>query len=332
MKFIKDHVSRLAELRQRLPHALLLHGPEGVGQLEVAVAFARTLLCEQSATPGQACGRCAACTWFDQGNHPDFRLIQPESMAPEAADAAETVSAKKKSDQIRIDQVRDLQRFLAVGTHRAGLRVIVLHPAESMNPATQNALLKSLEEPPESTVFLLATSRPYRLLATVRSRCQVVAIGVPDAMEATAWLRREGAADPEGLLALAGGAPLLAAQMAATEPVRRKLVGMLAAGQDIDPIAAAECCLAAETAEVVGWLQRWVYDLLSVALSGPLRYYAGDVAQIGALAARCDPAAASEFLRRLAEARGLAQHPLNAKLFFEDLLIGYGDLFSQGRR
>ena len=71
----------LAKSRSRLPHALLVHGREGMGQLELASAFAQALLCERPLPDGGSCGACPACVWFGQGNHPDFRLIQPESMA-----------------------------------------------------------------------------------------------------------------------------------------------------------------------------------------------------------------------------------------------------------
>src|SRR5438105_9376666 len=162
----------LGRYRGQLPHALLLRGREGLGAEALARAFAQSLLCESPQAGGLACGRCPACNWFAQGNHPDFRMLQPESLAPEPPAESEEGPAKKekKSEQIRIDQVRALQDFLGVGTHRGGLRVIVVHPAETMNPNTQNALLKNLEEPPPGTVFVLVTANAERLLPTVRSR------------------------------------------------------------------------------------------------------------------------------------------------------------------
>jgi len=325
-----EQLSRLADMRSRLPNALLLHGREGVGQFELAMGFAQFLLCETPLGSGQACAECPPCGWFAQGNHPDFRLLQPDKLAPEEEGAETPSDAKKKSAQIRIEQVRDLQRFLAVGTHRAGLRVIVLHPADSMNESTQNAVLKGLEEPPPGTLFLLVTSHPHLLLPTVRSRCQNVAVPMPDPKLAAAWLQQEGVEDPGAMLALAGGAPLSALKLTENEPARRRLIEQL---QDpgFDPIAAADHCLAAEPAEVVAWLQRWVYDLLSLTLTGVVRYHVGNEAAVRATAVRCDPAGATAVLRRFAKARSLAQHPLNPRLFFEDLLIEYGALIGAGR-
>lgn len=328
--WIETPLSQLVESRARLPHALLVHGREGVGQFELAMAFAQFLFCEKPAPGGRACGRCSACIWFGQGNHPDFRLLQPESMA--ADEEGETnADSKKKSDQIRIEQVRDLQRFLAVGTHRGGLRVVILHPADAMNVSTQNAVLKSLEEPPPETLFLVVTSFPHRLLPTIRSRCQNIAVPIPERDQAARWLEDQGIENPESLLALAGGAPLSAMRLSESEPVRRRLIEQLSA-PGFDPVAVTEHCLGAEPGEVVAWLQRWVYDLLSLRLTGRLRYHFADEQGVRAAAARCDPSRAATLLRTLAKARSLAQHPLNPRLFFEDLLIQYHDLIANGSR
>src|SRR5260221_11148768 len=122
--------------------------------------------------------------------------------------------AKKKSEQIRIEQVRELGDFLAVGTHRAGLRVILVYPAEAMNANTQNALLKNLEEPPPATVFLLVTTQAERLLATVRSRCLKLTLPFPPPDPVQRGLKEQGDAHPEAALAAAGGSPLPALRTA----------------------------------------------------------------------------------------------------------------------
>ena len=328
--WIESSLAQLAELRGRLPHALLVRGPDGVGQFELAMAFAQFVLCEQPASDGRYCQRCAACTWFEQGSHPDFRLLQPERLMGEDDDEGEaTADPKKKSDQIKIAQVRDLQRFLSVGTHRAGFRVIVVRPADAMNIPTQNALLKSLEEPPPETLFLLVTSSPHKLLPTIRSRCQSIAVGRPDPDQAAQWLESQNIDNPMRLLALAGGAPLRALLLNENEPARRRLLEQLN-DPGFDLIAASESCLAVEPAVAVGWLQRWAYDLLSQRLAGLSRYHLTPDQGIPAVAARCDPAKAASFLRMLAKANSLAQHPLNPRLFFEDILIQYRALIADG--
>jgi DNA polymerase III subunit delta' len=319
------------QLRGRLPHAILIQGAEGQGEFEFGRAAALSLLCEKPLPDGRGCGACLACNWFGQGNHPDFRLLVPESLAPEsAAEGAEPARKEKRSEQIRIEQVRDLSGFLAVGTHRAGLRVILLYPSEAMNPNTQNALLKSLEEPPPGTAFLLVTTRPEGLLPTVRSRCMKFSLPLPDRAKALAWLKEQGVGRPEAALAEAGGAPLAALRAVETESDRsRFLEGLRKPG--FDPITLADMAQRVPPWELVGWLQRWGHDLLLAGISGRVRYYPDHEAALGELSRRCEPADIAAYLRKLAEARALARHPLNARLFVEDLLLQYRRLIATAR-
>src|ERR1035437_5332836 len=177
MNIIELHSEAWAQLdarRAQLPHALLISGQRGIGKSEFARSFAESLLCETPTATAQACGTCAACGWLAQGNHPDFRLLQPEALAVEEGEATDSSGKKKPSQQITIDQVRALDDFLHVGTHRQGARVILVNPAEAMNRSTANSLLKSLEEPIASTLFILVSSESERLLPTIRSRCQAL--------------------------------------------------------------------------------------------------------------------------------------------------------------
>jgi DNA polymerase III subunit delta' len=317
---------KLHERGARTPHALLLYGPEGTGIAEFAAFWAQSLLCENPAQDGKACGQCCACNWFTHGNHPDFRLLQPESFAEaEEESSLESVKARK-SDQIRIDQIRALQGFLAIGTHRSRGRVVLLYPADTMNPATQNALLKHLEEPLENTFFMLVTSHPHRLLPTVRSRCQMLSLPKPNSDLAKEWLAEQGLPDTEHLLLLAGGSPLLAVDLAGrAEPIAR-LLDRLTHDTGMDPLAVAAECQDMEPVEVVAALYRWCYDMLASRLAGQVRYHPGRKAAIHELASRCKPERIAAYLRLLAQSRALAQHPLNTRLFFEDLFLRYGDL------
>src|SRR5882672_11160914 len=313
-------------LRDRLPHAILIQSGEGWGEFEFAQTAAQSLLCEKPRPNRQACGACHACTWFALGNHPDFRLIVPESLAPESEERVEP--GKKRSDQIRIEQVRELADFLAVGTHRAGLRVILIYPAEAMNPNTQNALLKALEEPPPATVFLLVSAQPDRLLATVRSRCLKFSLPLPDAAEVLQWLVEQGVPHPESALAAAGGAPLAALKAAEAEGERLAFIEAIRR-PTFDPVALADSVQRIPLWDLVGWLQRWSFDLLLARATGRVRYHVGQEKTIAEIASRCEQAKIAAYLRRLAQARALAKHPLNAKLFVEDLLLQYQRLLAQ---
>lgn len=310
-------------LGERLPHALMIKAEEGEEALEFARYAAQSLLCERLLAKRQPCGVCAACNWFGQGNHPDYRLVVPDSFGEAVPEeGGDTGKKEKRSEQIRIQQIRGLSDFLAVGTHRAGWRVILLYPADTMNANTQNALLKSLEEPPPATVFLLATAQSDRLLATVRSRCLNFVLPFPDSAQATAWLKAKGVAQPEIALARAGGAPLGALVAERNEAEHGGFLESLLDPR-MDPIALAERVQRVPLLDIVAWLQRWSYDLLSFRVAGRIRYHLDREAVIARTLADCEARDIAHYLRQLARARALAQHPVNPRLFVEDLLLQY---------
>lgn len=313
--------------RGRLPHALLVSGRPGIGKVDFARELARSLLCE-SPIDRLACGECPSCHWFSQGNHPDYREIVPEAAEEgdaEAADAEGGKDAGKKSLVIKIDQVRAIRDFVSLSTHRAGHRAIVLHPAESLQPAAANALLKTLEEPPPATVIVLVSDRPARLLATIRSRCESVVLRAPARDAALAWLRAGGAEDPEVALALAGGAPLLAARLAQPEERewRRKVVGELSRPDGAHALAFATGIDRALLERTIVVMQTWVHDLVRLKSAGEPRHHVDAAAALRAKARRARLERLLALDRELLEARRLASHPLNARLAAEHLMMAY---------
>jgi DNA polymerase III subunit delta' len=342
-----DDWTRLQQLRAHWPHALLLHGQAGIGKLRFAQHLAQGLLCEAALPNGEPCGKCAACTWFMQGNHPDYRIVLPEALASEAgfssasaadekADKADADEGGKKtrtpSKEIKIEQVRALLDFCGVGSHRGGMRVVVLYPAEALNVAAANALLKTLEEPPAGVVFLLVSARIDRLLPTIISRCRQWPMTTPSPEAATAWLATQGVDDAPGLLAEAGGAPLAALALASDEnrPLRDWTLKQLAAGPDCDAFACGETLQKLPVPLVLGWLQRWMYDLLAqstVGAAGTPRYFPAASAALARCASQADANAFARFVRTVTRQRAVENHPLNARLVFEELFLGYRELF-----
>ena len=319
-----DAWARLQAWGRRPPHAVLLRGRSGLGKTELARAYAKWILCESNTAATSACGRCEACLWFEQGNHPDFRQVEPESLSTEAipgGDAPEEPKSRgsaKPSRQIKIDQVRALQDFLGVGTHRSGLRVAIVRPAEAMNISTANALLKSLEEPPPDTVFLLVSSQPARLLPTIRSRCQAIDVASPRTDQALAWLASEGVADADAVLAFSGNAPLDARDDAGAEGLRKTLPVLLSGRWD--PLSVVDRLQGEEPAAVIDALQKWVYDAELTRVIGSGRYFPMQAGRPTRLVG-CPPADLARFNRTLAQARSVASHPLNPRLFMESLFV-----------
>ncbi|MGI4813687.1 MAG: DNA polymerase III subunit delta' [Janthinobacterium lividum] len=345
--------AELQALGERWPHALLLHGRAGIGKAEFALHLAQSLLCEAAAEVERPCGTCVACRWFSRGNHPDFRLVLPEALAAEAPFAtllagddgeeatgaardggAEAGTAKaatrQPSREIRIEQVRALNEFCNVGAHRDGARVVLLYPAEALNAAAANSLLKMLEEPPAGVIFLLVSARLDRLLPTIISRCRQWPMRVPALAEAQRWLEAQGLADAGAALAEAGGAPL-AALSAATgiyRDSRRLTLDQLAAGAQCDAFVCGEALQKVPVPVVLGWLQRWVYDLVARRLGGAAsHYYPEQASAIARCAQGLEPVALLRFARAVAAQRASETHPLNARLVFESLFIDYRGLF-----
>lgn len=327
--------SGLQGRRQRMPHSLLLIGQKGLGKFDLARRFAASLLCESPLADGMACGKCLACNWFAQGNHPDFRLLQPEALSE---DVEAEDGKKKPSQQITIDQVRSLDEFFNVGTHRGGLRIVLVNPTEAMNRNTANSLLKTLEEPSPNTLFLMVSSEPMRLLPTIRSRCQVVPVPVPLAKVAARVLADEGVERAEHWLALAGGAPGLALDMANSgqNAWLDLLVSRLGAGRAADPLGmATELEKALKDSkgklllkQVVEAFQKWMVDL-NLARNGlPVRYFLQHQAKISGLADMIPPARLIQSYRAAINRRQEAEQPLNARLFLEGLFLEYRALFA----
>lgn len=197
--------------KQRLPHALLLVGAKGLGKQALARNLATLLLCHQEGLRedihGIPCGNCKGCLLLAAGNHPDLTSI----------------AAEEDNGVIKIDQIREMVESLHSAAHQKGWRVVIIEQAELMNLAAANALLKTLEEPAAKTMLILTTVHANKLPATIRSRCQKLAIHVPSHTVAEPWLQdRLPGVDVKLLLVLANGAPLQVLSWGMTEFFSRR--------------------------------------------------------------------------------------------------------------
>jgi DNA polymerase-3 subunit delta' len=218
-----------------MPHALLLVGPAGLGKREFLQRFVRGLLCSQP-HDGEACGECRSCLLLAAGTHPDYVQLS-FGLRKDGVQRSEIV----------VDQIRELSARLSMSSQFGGWQVVTIDPADAMNAAAANALLKTLEEPSPQTLLLLVADAPWRLPQTIRSRCQRIEFLVPSHAEALAWLQAEGVKDAAGALAAAGGNPGLARAWSEQ--------GALSRRQEVRKDLAA---LAAGRGEAMEVVKRWL--------------------------------------------------------------------------
>lgn len=325
--------TRLNAERERLPNAWLFTGAAGIGKLEFAEHLAQSLLCERPQAGHQPCGQCEACRWYRHGTHPDFRRLSPlGDEDEEGKEGAEGKKVSRKLPVIKIEAVRDVIDFAHLSAHRAGRRIVLVEPAESLNPAAANALLKILEEPPAEVLFLLVAHAPQRLLPTIRSRCRQFPLTRPHQAQALAWLREQGVADAELELAHNGGAPLFD-----HDPALAKLRGQFVQG--LGQPSFANVLQLAEAVDKqklplllpIGWLMKWLHDLASLRLAGLVRYYPDQERALQQLAARADIAQLMACQQTLNQLAPFGQHTLNTRLQLEAVLMDYLKIFASGK-
>lgn len=315
---------RLTErVRQHsLPHAILVTGPIGSGKVGFTTAFAQALLCEKPDSTLTACGQCRSCQQFLSQSHPDFYRISPEEDAR----------------SIKIDQIRELRERFTLASHRPGYRVAIISPADALNTAAANSLLKTLEEPPAQTVLILLSHQPSLLPATIRSRCQRIALVVPTQAAASQWLQVQVPNMTPGAisdaLAATQGAPL-AAQNWLQHGLRARdqaaFESFVAVGQQrASPLAIAGSWLKADQEVPIQWLYRWLGDIIRLKCGQTLQVI--DSTRQNALNKLAQQVHLSDLfsllglLTQTMRSQGVA---LNQQLIYESILLRWADINSR---
>ncbi len=310
---------QLHDLLARRGHAWLLQGPSGLGQYALALEMARTWLCHKP-TPLGACGECASCHAVDVRTHADLAMLMPETVMlerqwPLSEKAQTDIDNKKRkpSKEIRVDAMRDAIEFSQRTSAGGHGKVVLVFPAERMNPVTANALLKTLEEPPGDVRFVLASEAAQMLLPTIRSRCQAHAMTWPLASEVMPWLLSQGMASEHAATWLrgAGGRPDDALALAASgqdAAVWSQLPTAVERGdsapmQGMSPV------------QVVGMLHKLCHDLQLTQQGATPRFFESRDLPAGILFSSL-----SQWGRDLSRATRTMEHPFNPGLMIEALL------------
>jgi DNA polymerase III subunit delta' len=247
-------ILRSALANERLHHAYLFLGPDGIGKRTVAIAVAKAIHCLESNS--DFCGHCVNCSRIAEGNHPDVRVI-------------ETQPGKK---EISIQQVRELERELNYRSFTGKRKIAIIDPATLLNLSSQNALLKTLEEPPKDSLIILIAANVGGLLPTLRSRCLRLSFAPLTRQEVASYLQSQHdipRADADFIAALSLGSIGAALALDHDEMVERRRIwlGMLSALKPGDyqaAMAAAEALAGErdETLKFLKWAESWYRDLL----------------------------------------------------------------------
>ncbi|NCX43644.1 MAG: hypothetical protein EBZ06_00895 [Betaproteobacteria bacterium] len=350
--WLKPVWQQLLQTEHRHAHALAIESQPGLGTEAMLQAYVAKRLCEgreRSDSSALACGSCPSCQWLAQHHHPDLRWVRPEALSLNESGEEIEADAKgkvaKPSNEIRIDQIRPLESFLQVASHRAGARIVWLEPAQTLNRPAANALLKMLEEPGDASLWILSTPRLSGLMPTIRSRCITVSVNPPPAKQAQAFLQQllheAACAKPHAaqyepaLLGLALGlshhapwrakerleAPLLAEQSRWLHALAQLPSGWFS------QLAShwADC-------EALDWfelLERWVIDLLQARyLLDPI-YFKAYAAAAQTRAGGLKLPQCFQIINRLLAMKSSLRHPLNPRLHAESALLHYAELVGQ---
>ncbi|MDI1298470.1 DNA polymerase III subunit delta' [Methylotenera sp.] len=312
---------------KRRAHALLLYGRAGIGKYDFARELSQSLLCAHQDDLGHACGACSSCNWFKEESHPDFRLLSPEQES-EADEEGAVAKKTKKKTQISVAQIRDLSDFLSMSSHRSdGARIVLIHPAEALNLASANALLKMLEEPAEGVIFILVAHQLQRLLPTIISRCQKINMPMPTDTQALAWLSEQGVQNAKEQLAYLDGSPIKVFNEQLQFSQLTEIWRLLALGSKLQPHVAAPTLIASSVESGIIALQKWIYDIVAMRLSRQVRYHAMHTKALQALADKVNLSSLFQLQKKIEALRKLALHPLNHELQMESLLLEYTRIF-----
>lgn len=295
----------------RISHAYLFGGPGGVGKTTTARIFARALLCPAPHL-GEACGQCRSCLQFSAGHHPDFQVLVPDGKS------------------IKIAQIRQLQKDVALRPYQGRRLVYLIKKAEAMTRDAANSFLKTLEEPPAGVIFILLTNLPQFLLPTISSRCQQINFKLlPDPEVAAGLFKLKALSAEESRLpvALAGGRLGRALEMLEDKQERDRFFSLLSR---LDGAPAVELVLlAGEMAKPeVNWPQildmlfLWYRDLLIWNSGlGDLIINQDRAGEIAEWAAKIPPQKIIQNMKAVDQAQEALKTAVNTRLLAEDLFF-----------
>lgn len=294
----------------RLTHAVLFTGAPGIGKRHFAGVIAQALLCESTLPDGRPCGRCRSCVQWAAGTHPDSAQL-----APDASDKP-----------IKVDAARGFTDALHLTPQYGHGRVGLIDPADGMNLAAANSLLKVLEEPPAGSHLLLVTDRPRAVLPTIQSRCQRFRLSRAGGESMSGWLAR-APEDTAALLPLVRGAPLRAARLAEAGVAQTQtqwlqaLVALTAGKQD--PVAVVDDWHDDQPDALLDWLYLVCLDVVKIGAGANHHtlLFQSEAQAIDRIAAAVDVRALQRVVPNIVRARRSCGTSVDFRLGLESLCV-----------
>lgn len=304
----------------RLAHAYLFHGEDAIGKRLTAVRLAQALNCERPPEMQDldSCGTCRSCRQIESRTHPDFFVVEPDR--------------EQAARQIKIEQIREIEHQIMYRPLIGERKICLIDDADRMTIGAANALLKTLEEPPAHSLFLVISSRPAALPPTIRSRCQALRFTTParTQVEATLILKREIPPGDARFLAIISEGHIgeaLAADVTDTL-ARQQELRHLVQPRSLQSIGAilssAEAIAKADRAQdMLAWLARWIRDIVLIQVGGDRDQllYVDDLATLEAYAQQADTHTLLDLLREIELTEQRATRNLNLHMALETILL-----------
>ncbi len=324
---------RTALVREAIGHAYLFSGDDGIGKRLMALRFAQALSCETPPASPQpdSCGQCRACRQIDSGAYPDLLLIEPDQDKDPEQDKAVT---QKANPQIKIDQVREIERHVIYRPLLSARKICIIDDADRLTANAANAFLKTLEDPPDHSLFILVTSRPLRLLPTVRSRCLTLRFSgaTPEQFHGALALKQSMAIEDARFLAQVCGNRIGAAMRTDLSDLRTRherffelcredaLAHPTAVLQQAEELSKTE-----SFPDMIDWLSHGLRDVLLMTLGTEpdLLLHQSNIPALQRLAGSLNPAELLDLLDVLQTLEQAPSQNLNLQLCLENFLFHF---------